>query len=135
MSVDLTGRPRSAARRARWPARRLVTAAVAAPLLVALLVATSGGWGPAAAPGWIALVALTALAVATTVATYVPLPGTGSRLAVGCLPCAVVAPLSALVSVGLVGSAAHDVPSAMLALGVAAFGLRQRLTDASSCAA
>ena len=27
------------------------------------------------------------------------------------------------------------VPSAMLALGVAAFGLRQRLTNASSCAA
>jgi len=26
-------------------------------------------------------------------------------------------------------------PSAMLALGVAAFGLRQRLTNASSCAA
>ena len=135
MSVDLTGRPRSAARRARWPARRLVTAAVAAPLLVTLLVATSGGWGPAAAPGWIVLVALTALVVATTVATYVPLPGTGRRLEVGCLPCAVVAPLSVMVSVGLIGSAARDVPSAVLALGVAAFGLRQRLTDASSCAA
>ena len=57
------------------------------------------------------------------------------RLDVGCMPCAVAAPLSVLVSVGLVGSAAHDVPSAMLALGVAAFGLRQRLTNASSCAA
>ena len=112
-----------------------MTAAVAAPLLVTLLVATSGGWGPAAAPGWIVLVALTALVVATTVATYVPLPGTGRRLEVGCLPCAVVAPLSVLVSVGLIGSAARDVPSAVLALGVAVFGLRQRLTDASSCAA
>jgi len=133
--VDLTGRPRPVDLRTRWPARRLVAVAVAAPLALALLVATSGGWGPAAAPGWIALVTLTALAVATTVATYLPLPGTGRRLDVGCMPCAVVAPLSVLVSVGLVGSAAHDVPSAMLALGVAAFGLRQRLTNASSCAA
>lgn len=112
-----------------------MTVAVAAPLVLALLVATSGGWGPAASPGWIALVSLTALATATTVATYLPLPGTGLRLDVGCMPCAVVAPLSVVVSVGLVGSAAHDVPSAMLALGVAAFGLRQRLTNASSCAA
>lgn len=135
MPVDLTGRPRSTGIRAGWPARRLVTVAGAAPLVLALLVATSGGWGPAASPGWIALVSLTALAAATTVATYLPLPGTGLRLDVGCMPCAVVAPLSVVVSVGLVGSAAHDVPSAMLALGVAAFGLRQRLTNASSCAA
>ncbi|HEX5332903.1 MAG TPA: hypothetical protein VFW79_09695 [Cellulomonas sp.] len=135
MSVDLTGRPRSTGLRTRWPARRLAAAIVVAPLMLALLVATSGGWGPAAPPAWLVLVSLTALATAMTVATYVPLPGTGRRLEVGCMPCAVVAPLSVLVSVGLVGSAARDVPSATLAVGVAAFGLLQRLTNVSSCAA
>lgn len=134
-SVDLTGRPRSTDIRAAWPARRLVAVAVATPLLLGLLVVTSGGWGPAASAGWITLVSLTALAIATTVATYLPLPGTGLRIDVGCTPCALVAPLTAAVSVGLLSSATHDVPSAMLALGVAAFGVVQRLKSASSCAA
>ncbi|MGV8978560.1 MAG: hypothetical protein ACOH17_10995 [Cellulomonas sp.] len=135
MSVDLIGRARSASLRAQWPTRRLVAVGFGAPGVLALLVATSGGWGGGITPGWLALVTLNALAVAAIVATYVPLPGTGRRLEVGCMPCAVVAPLSVLVSVGLVGSVEHDVPSAMLALGVAAFGFRQRLTNASSCAA
>ena len=39
-----------------------------------------------------------------------------------------------LVVVAVLSSTPHDVPTAILALGVAAFGVRQRLTDPSACA-
>lgn len=131
--------PRTASRRrsnaqAAWPLRRRVVVAVLAPVEFLLIGAASGGWAIGTSPGWTALVALIAVACATTLATYVPLPGTGLRLDLGCSPCAAVAGVSVLVSFGVLGSAPHEVPTAILALGVAVFGLRQRLTNPSSCA-
>lgn len=120
--------------RAAWPPRRLVAVAVASPGLTALLINLAGGKATAIPPGWTVLVALTALACAATLATYLPRPGTGLRLDVGCTPCASVAGLSVVIAAGVLSSEPHDVPTAILALGVAAFGLRQRLTDPSTCA-
>lgn len=117
-----------------WPLRRLVAVAVLAPLMFVLWVSVSGGWA-LASPGWTALVALVALASATTLGSYLPRPGTGMRFELGCTPCAAVAALSVLVSLGLLNSSPHDVTTAILALGVAAFGLRQRLTNPSTCPA
>ncbi|RYV49516.1 hypothetical protein [Pengzhenrongella frigida] len=120
--------------RAFWPLRRVLAVAVLAPALLAVLVAVSGGSATVTPPGWTALALLVAVTSATTLATYLALPGTGRRIDVGCTPCASVSALSVLIAVFVIGSAPHDVPTAILALGVAAFGLRQRLTNASSCA-
>jgi hypothetical protein len=73
-----------------------------------------------------------ALACATTLATYQPRPGTGLRPDLGCTPCAAVAAVTVLASFGLLSSAPHDV-STVLALGVSAFGLVQRLKNSSTC--
>jgi hypothetical protein len=104
------------------------------PALMALLLAVSAGTATAPTPGWTALVALVAFASATTLATYLPRPGAGRRLDVGCTPCASVAALSVVFAAGVLSSTPHDVPTAIVALGVAAFGLRQRLTDSTTCA-
>ena len=109
--------------------------AVLAPLLFVLSVTAAGGWGLATYRGWTALVALVALACAATLATYIPRPGTGHRLDLGCSPCAVVAALSVLFSFGVLSSTPHDVSTAFLALGIAVFGLVQRLNNPSTCPA
>jgi hypothetical protein len=126
-------RRRFAAVRSAWPVRRLVVAAALSPALMALLVAVAGG--TATSPEWAVLVGLLALVSAMTLATYVPRPGTGVRLDVGCTPCASISALSVLIAAVVLSGAPHDVPSAIVALGVSGFGLRQRLADPSTCAA
>jgi hypothetical protein len=120
---------------AAWPLRRRVAVPVIAPVLFVLMVATSGGWGPATSPGWTAIVAGVALASATTLATYLPRTGTGLKPDLGCTPCAAVAAVTILASFGLVNSAPHDVSTAVLAMGVSAFGLVPRLNNPSTCPA
>jgi hypothetical protein len=117
-----------------WPLRKRMAVGLIAPVLFVLMVATSGGWAPATSPGWTALVAGVALASATTLATYLPRAGTGLRPDLGCTPCAAVAAVTVLASFGLLSSAPHDVSTAVLALGVSAFGLVQRLNP-STCPA
>ena len=126
---------RLARARAQWPMRRIVTVVAGTPALLALLLAASGGQATAIPGGWTALVALIAVMSATTLATYLPLPGTGRRLDLGCTPCAAAAALSVVIAGAVLVSTPHDVPTAILAAGVAAFGLRQRLANPSSCAA
>jgi len=119
--------------RAAWPWRRIVVVAVLAPALMVLLMAVPGD--EVSPPGWTVLAGLVALSAAATAATYVPRPGSGARLDVGCTPCASVAAITVPIAVVVLTSSPHDVPSALLALGVAVFGLRQRLTDPSTCPA
>lgn len=120
---------------AAWPLRRRMAVALTAPVLFGLMVAVSGGWAPTTSPGWTALVAVAALACATTMATYLPHPGTGLRPDLGCTPCAAVAAVTVLASFGLLSSAPHDVSTAVLALAASAFGLAQRLNNPSTCPA
>ena len=118
-----------------WPLRKRLAVALIALVLFVLMVAASGGWAPTSSPGWTALVAGAALASATTLATYLPRPGAGLRLDLGCTPCAAVAAVTVLASFGLLSSAPHDVSTAVLALCVSAFGLVQRLNNPSTCPA
>ena len=120
---------------AAWPLRRRMAVVVLAPILFALMVAASGGWELATSPGWTGLVALIAVSCATTLATYLPHPGAGLRVDVGCTPCAAVAAVSVLAAFIVLGSAPHDVSTAVLALGVSGFGLVQRLNKPSTCPA
>jgi hypothetical protein len=118
-----------------WPLRKIVAVAVLFPLLFVLLIAVAGGWAPVAAPGWTVLVALMALAAAATMATYLPRPGAGRKLELGCTPCAAVAALSVLGAGAVLSTAPYDVSTAVLALVVVGFGLTQRLTNPSTCVA
>jgi hypothetical protein len=108
---------------------------VTAPVLFVLTVAASGGWAPVTSPGWTALVAMVALAGATTLATYLPHPGAGLKVELGCTPCAAVAAVTVVASFGLLSSAPHDVSTAVLALVVSSFGVVQRLKNPSTCPA
>ena len=134
-SAGPTAPRRSANALAAWPMRRRVAVALAAPVLFGLMVTVSGGWASPTSAGWTALVALAALFSATTLATYLPHPGTGLKIDVGCTPCAAVAALTVLASFGLLSSAPRDVSTAVLAVGVSAFGLVQRLKNPSTCPA
>ena len=118
---------------AAWTSRRRVAVALLAPLLFVLLVSAAGGWAPTNGPAWIALVAMVALASATTLATYLPQPGAGHRLDLGCTPCAAAAALTVLGAGAVLGTTAPDLSTAGLALVVAAFGLTQRLTNPGTC--
>ena len=118
---------------AGWTSRRLVAVAVLSPVLFAIWVAAAGGWAPGAGAGWDALVAVVALAAATTLATYLPQPG-ARRLDLGCTPCAAVAALSVVGAAAVLSMAPHDVSQAVLALAIAGFGLTQRLTSPRTCA-
>ena len=134
-AAPATARRRYANALAAWPVRRRMAVGLLAPVLLVLMVATSGGWAPATSPMWTARVAGVALACATTLATYLPRPGTGLKPDLGCTPCAAVAAVTVLASFGLLNSAPHDVSTAVLALGVSAFGLVQRLNNPSTCPA
>jgi hypothetical protein len=134
-SAAPTTRPRYANALAPWPMRRRVAVAVAAAVLFGLMVTVSGGWTTPTSVGWTALVATAALSCATTLATYLPPPGAGLRLEVGCTPCAAAAAVTVLASLGLLSSAPGDVSTAMLALGASAFGLVQRLKNPTTCPA
>ena len=131
----LTTGPRYANVLAAWPMRRRVAVALGAPVLFGLMVTVSGGWAAPTSAGWTALVALAALSCATTLATYLPHPRAGLRLEVGCTPCAAVAAVTVLAALGLLSSAPRDVSTAVLAVGVSAFGLVQPLKNPSTCPA
>ena len=133
--VDPMVHRRFADAQAAWPLRRLGAVAVLAPVLFVLSVVASGGWALVTSPGWTVIVLMIAVACATTVAMYLPRPGTGLKLDFGCTPSAAVAAVSVLASLGVLSSAPHEVPTAILALGIAGFGLRQRLTNPITCAA
>lgn len=135
LSTDSTSRTRLAKAQGLWPLRRRLVVAVLSPTVFIVLVASAGGWAPATSPAWTALVALTALVSASTLATYLPLRGSGQRLDLGCTPCAAVAAVSVLASLFVLSSEPHDVPTAVLAVGISAFGLLQRLKNPATCPA
>ncbi|MEO6145027.1 MAG: hypothetical protein ABIP19_13700 [Dermatophilaceae bacterium] len=118
-----------------WPRRKLVSAVALSPVLFAVLISAAGGRAQGLAPGWTALVALVALGASATLASYLPRPGYGRRLDLGCTPCAAVAALSVVGAAWVLHSTPHDLSSAALALVIIGFGLAQRLTSPSSCAA
>ena len=130
--LDLQGADRRLRLLDRWPSRRWVVVAPAAPALAWLLVAVApvapaGGRGLA----WWLLVLATALAGAGTLASYVP--ASGRRLDLGCSPCAMLSALTVVGAVLVVRSSGGDPSGPVLALAVALFGLGQRLAQPPVC--
>lgn len=113
----------------QWPRRRWITAALIAPALAGLLLATGRGtawWG------WPVLVFVAGLA-ALVLSSYLPAPGSRRLLEIGCSPCAVVAAGAVVVAV-LVRAGAPDNPAtAVIATLVLLAAVRQRLADAVAC--
>lgn len=118
----------SAAR--RWSRRRTVATVALTPAAFAGLVALGGGWAGAGAVLWTALVVLVALAAAAVLATYVPQPGAGARLDLGCSPCAVTAAATLLAAAMFLQMAPHQPAMALTALATVGLGLVQRLNRA-----
>ena len=116
----------------RWPGRRWVALVVAAPALLWLLV-TVAPVAPAEGRGstWWVLVVATALAGAGTLASYLPVAG--RRPDLGCSPCATLSAATVVGAVLVLRGSAGDPAAAVLALGVALFGLGQRLAQPPVC--
>ncbi len=114
-----------------WPRRRWVAAAVLVPA-VTVLFAVAGRGTSQAWWGWPAA-ALTGVPAAMVLASYLPRPGAGRRLDVGCSPCAAVAALTVLLAVMARSAAPTDPTTALIGVVLVGAGLRQRLSDAAVC--
>lgn len=123
--TTITSQPRRLVSRAWWPhPRRLLTWVLLAPALATtawLLSAPDDAWGATAA-------VLTGAIGAATLAHYVPSRGT--RLELGCEPCAIVAGLSVPIAIGMLAGVGP-----LLGLVVAGAGLFQRLNQPDTCPA
>lgn len=121
------------AQHAMWGRRRLVAAAVLAPVLFGLLVQSGGGWTPQPSPAWLALVAVAAVIGSLTLASYVPTRGTSWRDSLGCSPCAVVSGGTTIAAAFLLGAGPHLISTALPAVAVVLFGLVQRTGSTTTC--
>jgi hypothetical protein len=113
-----------------WPRRRWITMAVAAALAAALLAAGGGRdawWAWAAVP-------LVAGLAALVLASYVPPPGSGRLVEVGCSPCAVAAGVAAAGAFLATLLSPTSPVATLVGTAVLAGATRQRLADAVACA-
>lgn len=120
-----------------WPTRRWVVVAVLL-LPATVLFGWVGGAGDPTLihPAWSWPVATGyGLVSSLILASYVPAPGSGRRIEVGCSPCAVMAAVAVLAAILLRSADPTSGLRAALCGVVLLAGLRQRLADASSCAA
>jgi hypothetical protein len=115
----------------RWPRRRWVIVALAASAVAGLLAFAGPGhawWG------WPSALLTTALAP-LILASYLPMPGSGRLIDVGCSPCAALAGGAALFAVLVLVGAPDDPIMAVIAALALVAAVRQRLVDATACAA
>jgi hypothetical protein len=114
-----------------WSARRRLVTVIAFPLLLVVYAS----FGPFWAIWWAVPVALLSAGLAAAIlASYVPEPGSGRLVDVGCTPCAMVAGASVLGSLVLRDTRPLDAGIAAMALGLLVFGMAQRIGGAVSCA-
>lgn len=113
-----------------WPRRRWVAAGVlAAPLSLAY----GSLPGQLTSAGWAVADVVSGLLAAVVLASYVPAPGSGRVLEVGCSPCAVMAAATVFGSLLLRSTSPLDAGIAVVATALLGFGLLQRLTDVATC--
>lgn len=113
-----------------WPTRRWVVAGLLlAPLalLYASLGLPAGAWW-----AW-PLTGVQAALAAAVLASYLPLPGAGRRLDVGCSPCAAVAGATVVGSLLMRQTDPWDAGIGVTAALMLAYGLVQRVRDAGTC--
>jgi hypothetical protein len=116
----------------RWPRRRWAVAGSAWVVLVVLLSPVTSGARDVPTWSWWVSVFL-AVPGALILASYVPLPGTGRRVDLGCTPCAVVAAGSILMALMFRTGAPADPGFTMMSAALMSMGLFQRLSDPARC--
>ncbi len=134
--VTMTSRPALGHVRAsgRWPQRRLLSA-VGIFAALALGVQLVAGWDPVSAPAWSALTFGVIVLASLALATFVPLPGQGGGLDIGCTPCAAAGGMLALAGSWLAASSAYDAGTASLGLALAGAAFVRRVTEPVTCSA
>lgn len=117
-----------------WPRRRWVAMIVFLPAMALLFGRWAGAtagpltwWRPPVLVG-------TTILAGLIFASYLPAPGSGRLLEIGCSPCAVAAVAAVGFALMIRASAPADGALAGLSLMVLAAGLAQRLKDARTCA-
>ncbi|MHB1434053.1 MAG: hypothetical protein ACYCVZ_18300 [Streptosporangiaceae bacterium] len=119
-----------------WPRRRWVAAGAAFPVLVIIFAVAGGGLASTASTWWTwPWLILTSALASVVLASYLARPGTGKAIEVGCSPCAAAAGVALVAALMAHASAPASPFMAVVATGLTALALRQRLTDASSCPA
>jgi hypothetical protein len=99
------------------------------------LIGVYGSAGASWALWWtVPAAVLCAVIAAVVLASYVPKPGSGRRLEVGCSPCAVMGGATIVGSLLMRSTAPLDPGIAVVAVMMLLFGLVQRLKDTASCA-
>jgi hypothetical protein len=115
---------------ASWPLRRWVALGLLAVPLIAMYTQVDGRSGSL----WsLSAGVASGLMAALILASYVPHPGSGRLLEIGCSPCAAVAAGAVIGSMIFWSSQPQDAGMIVLALALQVFGLRQRLTDVQAC--
>jgi hypothetical protein len=118
---------------AAWPTRRRVAVAILLPLVATWFVAVGGSTDSALSAGWYAVAILAAALGAGVLATYVPAAGRTPDL--GCTPCAAMSAFTVVGATLLLRSYGPDVTGPLLASAVLLFGLVQRMSQPTACAA
>ena len=111
-----------------WPLRRWVVAGALVLPLASLYASMGSGnaW-------WDLPVTLVeALLAAMIVASYVPFPGSGERIAVGCTPCAAVAGMTVLGSLAMRATDPWDGGIAVVAVLTLGYGVIKRVGAGSA---
>ena len=117
-----------------WPRRRWAALVAALPVLAVLFDAV-GASSVGGSPWWAwPLVAVDALLAATVLSSYVPAPGSGRLVDVGCSPCATVAGLTVVLALMARSAAPADATMGAISALLLLAGVRQRLGDATACA-
>lgn len=117
----------------RWPRRRVVAAVVAGAALAWFVLFRTGG-EVGVAPAWTALSLATVTLAALALSTFIPMPGQGASLDLGCGPCAVAGGLMAIGSVWYVLSEAIATGTGLLGLALAGASFVHRLSQPATCA-
>lgn len=133
--ADATARePVVAQAAARWSNRRLAwVAGTGSMLSVAAVV--RGLSGSTLDPMWLVLGVVSALLIAVSLATYVPQPGQGLRLDLGCGPCAIVGLVLMSVAGWILVAGSVDGGNAAMSVVLAGFAMAQRLSQPATCKA
>ena len=116
----------------RWPRRRVVAAVVAGAALAWLVLSRTGG-NVGVAPAWTALSLTTVTLAALALSTFIPMPGQGASLDLGCGPCAAAGGLMAIGSVWYVLSEAVETGTGLLGLALAGASFVHRLSQPATC--
>ncbi|MBT8225631.1 MAG: hypothetical protein HKP61_04945 [Dactylosporangium sp.] len=118
-----------------WPRRRWAAVAVLIPVTTTAFLWAGLRLPPETAYpfwGW-PVAALAGVLAGLTLSSYLPGPGTGHLIHVGCSPCALASAASVVFALVLRWTSPASAGLAAISIAVLALGLQRRLSDEASC--